>query len=49
MECLCERGGEMSECFSLCSKSRKIIFCLYKYFSAVGKKFCNCRALDKQF
>lgn len=28
---------------------KKMIFHLYKCFSAVGKKFCSCRALDKQF
>lgn len=41
--------GERFEYFSALLKSEKKIFHLYKCFSAVGKKFCSCRALDKPF
>lgn len=36
---------ERERCFFVLLKSGKMIFRLYKYFSAVGK---NCRAVDKQ-
>lgn len=37
----------MFECFSLPLESGIVIFHLYKYFSASGKKFYHCRALKQ--
>lgn len=46
----CVREGERHmSAFMFFQSQEKIMLHLYKYFTAVRKKFCNCRALDKQF